>query len=344
MSEADYMVVLDTGSTDNTLKLLADNKKKYPNLIYAQKIIDPWRFDVARNENIKLIPEDANILFENDLDEWLEKGWSKPLREKWIEGKHQRGEYMYAWSTMENKQPARMFIYNKIHTRDWLWYAPVHEFLGRNGNPDYNNNEALDLTKDILLYHFPDPTKSRSSYTALLELRIKENPEDRIGHIYYAHDLAYNNKYEESNKEIDYIIEHFKINSKLEYSNLLLFKADNYVALKRTGDAIESYLNSIELYPTYREPYLGLAQLYLSLNLYKNAIYYVELALTNTVRLYNWMERDNTWSYLPYDILSLAYYYSGNKEKSLVYAVKAYLINDKNDRLKANVKVISDNI
>jgi hypothetical protein len=56
------------------------------------------------------------------------------------------------------------------------------------------------------------------------------------------------------------------------------------------------------------------------------------------------MERDNTWSYLPYDILSLAYYYSGNKEKSLVYAVKAYLINDKNDRLKANVKVISDNI
>jgi glycosyltransferase involved in cell wall biosynthesis len=69
MSEADYMVVLDTGSTDNTLKLLADNKKKYPNLIYAQKIIDPWRFDVARNENIKLIPEDANILFENDLDE-----------------------------------------------------------------------------------------------------------------------------------------------------------------------------------------------------------------------------------------------------------------------------------
>lgn len=76
MSEADYMVVLDTGSTDATIKLLEEGKKKYPNLIYAQKVIDPWRFDVARNANIDIIPKDANILFENDLDEWLAPGWS----------------------------------------------------------------------------------------------------------------------------------------------------------------------------------------------------------------------------------------------------------------------------
>ena len=61
MSEADYMVVLDTGSTDATIKLLEEGKKKYPNLIYAQKVIDPWRFDVARNANIDIIPKDANI-------------------------------------------------------------------------------------------------------------------------------------------------------------------------------------------------------------------------------------------------------------------------------------------
>ena len=48
MKEADYIVVLDTGSTDNTVKLLSS----LPKVIVQQKIIEPWRFDVARNESI----------------------------------------------------------------------------------------------------------------------------------------------------------------------------------------------------------------------------------------------------------------------------------------------------
>ena len=36
-----------------------------------QEEIKPWRFDVARNESMKLIPEDADILVCTDLDETL---------------------------------------------------------------------------------------------------------------------------------------------------------------------------------------------------------------------------------------------------------------------------------
>ena len=42
MNEADFVVVLDTGSTDNTAKIL----KEYGAIVKTE-IISPWRFDVA---------------------------------------------------------------------------------------------------------------------------------------------------------------------------------------------------------------------------------------------------------------------------------------------------------
>lgn len=56
MSEADQIYVLDTGSTDQTVDLL-----KARGVIVEQKVIDPWRFDVARNESLKLVPEDCDV-------------------------------------------------------------------------------------------------------------------------------------------------------------------------------------------------------------------------------------------------------------------------------------------
>lgn len=60
MSEADYIVVLDTGSTDGSYEMLKEDSRI---TCVEQKIINPWRFDVARNESMKLVPEDTDILF-----------------------------------------------------------------------------------------------------------------------------------------------------------------------------------------------------------------------------------------------------------------------------------------
>jgi glycosyltransferase involved in cell wall biosynthesis len=76
MWEADYICVLDTGSTDGTYEKLLELQSKYPGkVIVGQKTYKPWRFDVPRNDSMKLIPEDADIYFCTDLDEILESGW-----------------------------------------------------------------------------------------------------------------------------------------------------------------------------------------------------------------------------------------------------------------------------
>ena len=70
MKEADEIYVLDTGSTDDTVDIL-----KELGVIVKVEEINPWRFDVARNKSLEMVPEDAEICVCTDLDEVFEKGW-----------------------------------------------------------------------------------------------------------------------------------------------------------------------------------------------------------------------------------------------------------------------------
>ena len=74
MSEADDICVLDTGSTDDTAE-----KLRARGAHVEQKLISPWRFDIARNESLKLIPKDADICCCIDLDEQFRSGWCEKL-------------------------------------------------------------------------------------------------------------------------------------------------------------------------------------------------------------------------------------------------------------------------
>uniref|UniRef100_UPI0032E4CF26 glycosyltransferase n=1 Tax=Lacrimispora sp. TaxID=2719234 RepID=UPI0032E4CF26 len=78
VSEADEVIVTDTGSTDGTVeKLRARGATVY------EETISPWRFDTARNIALDHVPEDADICVSNDLDEVFIPGWRKILESAW---------------------------------------------------------------------------------------------------------------------------------------------------------------------------------------------------------------------------------------------------------------------
>jgi glycosyltransferase involved in cell wall biosynthesis len=66
-ADADYLFVLDTGSTDDSLDIL--RRLKIP---HKQAIVRPWRFDIARNTALSLLPEDIDYCVSLDMDEVLE--------------------------------------------------------------------------------------------------------------------------------------------------------------------------------------------------------------------------------------------------------------------------------
>jgi glycosyltransferase involved in cell wall biosynthesis len=346
MKEADAVVVLDTGSTDKTVE-----KLRALGATVVVKEINPWRFDVARNESLKLVPDDCNILLSTDLDEVLEPGWSIPLKEKWIEGKHERGVYKYSWSHLPNGESGRVFRYDKIHSRKWIWKAPVHELLynTETGSNLYYGENVLDLFDEMHLHHYPDRSKSRASYLPLLELRAKENPEDYYGLIYLAHEYYYRGKYNESIKLLNDILDkHAKKYNNIEKASCFLFMGDSHVALSKEhkdinksielNNAIHCYLNAIMIDDTYIEPYLNLAKVYIELKMYDSAEFYIKKGIAKSYRHYTWVERDTSWSYEPWDLLCLATFYSGNKKDSILYATKALSFEPENKRLKGNLE------
>lgn len=337
MKEADAVVVLDTGSTDNTVA-----KLKELGAIVEVKEINPWRFDVARNESLKLVPEDCNILISTDLDEVLEPGWSKPLREKWIEGKHERGVYKYTWSHLPDGSDGRVFRYDKIHSRNWIWKYPVHELLynTKSETNNYNWNNTLDLFDDIHLHHYPDKTKSRASYLPLLELRAQEDPNDHYGLIYLAHEYYYRGKYENSINLLNRILTEYtdQYNS-VEKASCYLFMGDSYKMMKKYDEAISSYMNAIKVDSTYIEPYLNLAKVLMDVDDFDLAAFYIKRGIQNSYRHHTWLERDTSWSYEPWDLLCLASYYSGHIKESIVYAAKALSFAPTDERLQKNLQL-----
>lgn len=344
MSEADYIVVLDTGSTDNTYELLKNDKRIHR---VEQKVISPWRFDVARNESMKLIPEDANILLCTDLDEVLEPGWASVIRSNWIDGFHVRGYYKYAWSHTEDGQPGRIFYYDKLHDRNWHWVAPVHELLSSDKYDDeYVSNHLLDLfNSGVYLHHYPDSSKSRGSYLPLLELRASENPEDYYGKYYLSHEYNYRGMYQ---KSID-VLNDILVNYQDKYSNLevaacYLFLGDNYRSLNMPNEAIYNYNRAISQEPSYREPYLLAAEIFNELKQYNIALGYVNEAIIKSYRHYNWVERDDSWREKIDDILSISYFYLGEKRKSYEHVINAHKLNPNDDRIKYNLELISNSV
>lgn len=356
MLEADKICVLDTGSTDNTYKLLQAWQEKYPNkIILKQQVITPWRFDVARNESIKLIPKDIDICWCTDLDEILIKGWSAYLRRAWNDSAKQ-GWYLYAWSHNQDGTPARTFWYNKIHSNDpaWQWKSPVHEGLVYNGSA-YNvkPNESVFLDRNVIfLHHYPDPTKGRGNYLPLLELRAQEEQNDFYGCLYLLHQYLYEgpNYYA---KGIDYGIHHMiplaytcpeaaDSGSDILRADMFYFIGQMLYSSDRKIEAERMFRLGVTADPLFRENYIALCNMLVDEQKVEEALDLYNTMIKKTVRRRSWVEFDDSWSWKPYDILSRIYF-SSNHITEAKHAIEIALqYVPYNERLKNNYKIICD--
>lgn len=334
MKEADEIYVLDTGSTDNTVELL----KNCGAHVHIKKI-DPWRFDVARNESLKLVPQDTDVCVCTDLDEVFDKGWRKHLEKAWKKDTT-RAKYNYNWSLDENDNPLVNFYGEKIHTRNgYKWTHPVHEILSYEFE-----KESIVIIDKIILNHYPDNTKSRSNYLPLLELAVKESPEDDRNVHYLGREYMYYNKW---NEAIDILIKHLNLKTatwKDERAASMKYIARCYRALKRYEEARMWLDKAMKETPHVREPYVERAMLEYDLENWKEIEKYGLKALEITERQMYYINEPFSWDHTIYDLLSLSAYYQGYYQKALEYINLALEISPKHERLLNNKKLIENKI
>lgn len=326
VKEADYVCVLDTGSQDGSFE-----RFKELNIITEQKKYSTFRFDVARNDSLKLIPEDTDICVCVDIDEYFEKGWSKILRKKWKENAG-RARYRYTWNFNPDGSEGYVFMADKIHKKDaYIWTHPVHEILTQIDDKEY---EFIDIP-EIQLNHKADNSKSRANYLPLLELSLKERPlDDRNAH-YLGREYMFHNEYDKAIETLKYHLSLPTATWTEERCASLRFIALCY---KYKGDfekAEEYFLKAVLECDTTREPYYDLALLYFEEKEFlKCAVTFNEMFKIKTRNL-TYISSPTCWSSLPYDYLSLAYYNLGDFNRAIIAVDEAIKLNN-DERLKNN--------
>ena len=339
MSEADYIVVLDTGSTDGSFEYLQNDPRCTR---VEQKVFDPWRFDTARNESMKLAPEDTDIYVCTDPDELFDPGWCKVLKENWREDAD-RGFYTYAWNHDPSGGPMNVFRYDKIHTKDYHWKYPVHEVLWPNSKSLYEQ-KSVDFGDKIYLHHWQDLTKDRKNYLDILKIAVEENPGDcHIFHLYAR----------------EYILQHQYDTARKLFLKLIMMKdIDNslYAEVKLDGYLMLAELASIKNEPdeciywcrefiktndTFRGPYLKIAQVYCDNQMINEAKNILTLMDQHCVQHFSWVEKSADWSYARDSVYANVEFSLGNFESALRH-VNVVLQHEPNniDFLKMKIKCL----
>ncbi len=331
MNEADKIIVLDTGSTDKTVSKL----KSAGVDVYEEKIT-PWRFDVARNRSLEFVPEDIDICVCVDLDERFEPGWREILEKAWKRDT-KRAQYRYTWNFNPDGTEGVVFWIDKIHARHGFhWEHPVHEVLVYTGTEPCNTVYA----EGIQLNHYADITKSRAQYLPLLELSIKEAPDDDRNMHYLGREYMFRGEWDKCIDTLKHHLSMPKAQWKDERCASMRYIAKSYLQKGNREEAKKWYYKSIAEAPYLREPYMDLANMMYEDKNWYGVIYFTQCALKIEERPRTYICEAGAWGSNPYDLLSLGYYYTGAYEKALEAVNKAVEFSPSDERLKSNKKIM----
>lgn len=332
VSEADIVVVTDTGSSDNTVKRLRARGA----VVYTE-IISPWRFDTARNLAIDHIPEDADICVSNDLDEIFEPGWRQKLEDAW-QPFHTRARYLFTWSYNSDGTPGKQFGMEKAHRRHgFRWVHPVHEVLEYTGQ----DQDISVWVEGMVLNHYPDLSKPRTQYLPLLELSTQENPLDDRAMFWLGREYFYNQKYDRC---IETLTRHLSLPTASwdeERCASMRYISGCYQARGDFKQARAWLYKAIAECPKIREPYLQLATLGYLENDWPLVFLMTEGALKITEKSGSYLMEPEAWGASLYDLGAICCYRLGLFQKSYTYGAKACELEPENERLKSNLELIA---
>lgn len=332
--DADYLVVGDTGSTDGLPELLEGLG------VAVYRIhISPWRFEDARNAVLALVPADADVCVPLDMDEVMGEGWRAALEAAWTP-QTTRLRYPFIWSHNADGTPAVRYYYDKIHARHgYRWRHPVHECL----YPD-RITEVQTWTDAVEKHHWPDDTKSRGQYLPLLELSVREDPQNARNAHYYGRELFFHGRHEEAEREL--------------LRHIALPTADwaaetcaswRYIAKCRTatGDlpgAEDALLNAVECASDLRDPWVDLAEVRYWREGWAGCLDAAKAALAIPHVPAAYMNDPRSFGATPHDLAAIACWNLGRFEEAAEHARNALALAPDDERLKRNLHAIEDSI
>jgi tetratricopeptide (TPR) repeat protein len=320
--DADLILIADTGSTDDTVKLALECGAKVYDIC-----VNPWRFDKARDTALALIPSDIDVCISLDLDEVMEPRWREEIERVWTE-KTTRLRYKFDWGS------GISFFYEKIHHRSgYHWHHPVHEYP----RPDGRINEVYAHTDMLLVRHLPDNTKSRGQYMPLLELAIKEDPRCPRNAFYHARELTFYARWDEAIVYLKKYLEMPEANWPNERAYAMRLLGKSYSEKGNATEALKWFRLAVAEAPGTREPWVELSVQCYRLSMWAESYAAAKSALQITDKQAVYTMDPSVWTEKPWDFASIAAWNLGLKDEAIQLCKKALELAPHDERIVQNL-------
>lgn len=317
--EADLRIVCDTGSNDNTIMLLNKHGVK----VY-QISVNPWRFDIARNCALNLLPEDIDVCIWQDLDEVLLPGWRMELEKNWKRDVTTTANHRYR----NNNNPWQW--HSKIHARhNCHWIGAVHETL------KWTIPENSVWLNDFYLDEKQDVSKNRTSYLPLLLKKIEEGDKNWRTYSFLG------NEYE-SIRDMPKCIEtrlksyDFCDDGDIVKSYISKTIARNYAIMEDDKNA-EKWFQIGTNHSSERETWFSYAEYLYTKKRWDECYVAAKRCLEIQTKRDGFTQDPRAWGAISYDLAALSAFNVGLKKQALEWGEKALELQPGDARLIQNL-------
>ena len=244
VADADVVVISDTGSTDGTIAAMRSG-----GAIVHEISVSPFRWEVARNSSLALVPADVDVCIVLDLDDTLDAGWREALEAGW--GDATIGRYKYVADQLPDGSDGTVYWGNRIHRRHgYRWVHPCYELLVA------DRIEESTAWLDITMRSGRDQSKQRNYLDGLL-LSRDESPSDPMPSRYLCRFYWGRRMWREADEALRRDLDLPNCSDRGDSMRMLGDSCDH---LGRRDEALYWWRRAVAESPGRREPWISLAQ------------------------------------------------------------------------------------
>ena len=324
--DADLHLIADNISTDNTYQIARSLGIK----VHVVEV-KPFRFDVARNAALALVPEDFDLCIQLDLHESLSPNWRQTIEDAWRSG-NSWPSYM---KVLSRDFQGRILKYEhgfSVHPRkDFIWTYPVHEFVMPSMGQQFTRQQ-INLEINSPAHHNQRDINTED----LISQYLSKSPRDwRMNY--------YNVYYGWLNSRWDSVIARGRFalslteGTSIERAAINLWVSESYLKLGQNQRAMEFANNATKLAPETYETWHWQAHVSHMKKDWQEC-FSSAIKIETLVKQNNQLTKPEVWHWWGYDLVALSAHYLGKHDLAVFYGKKALLARPEDKRLNENLK------